>query len=383
MSPQRAAHSTALAASLLVLAAGVGCTTSATPAVQVRVALADSGEAIEVTGLGGRELAALRAAGWQRENWEKLLRIAVGLGEPAVLGSYTVTREAIRFTPRFPFDPGRPYHVTFDPSQLPGSTVVHGAPRATIVSRPAASLPPPATVTAVYPRSSILPANQLRIYVQFSAPMGHGGAEHVRILDEQGRPLNDPFLPLDTELWSRDRTRITLLFDPGRVKRGILPNARMGRPLQPGRRYTLVVDRTWRDAHGRELAADYRREFRVGPADESAIDPADWRIEAPVPATREPLRVFFPEPLDHGMLRSAMGVLRAGEPIEGDIGTDDEERCWLFTPREKWAAGRYGVLVLTFLEDLAGNRIGRAFETPGGKAIPAPAESVTVAFDVK
>jgi hypothetical protein len=126
---------------------------------------------------------------------------------------------------------------------LPGSTVERGAPTTTIVARPAASLPPLATVAAVYPGASILPANRLRIYIQFSAPMGHGGAEHVRILDEQGRALDDPFLPLDTELWSPDRTRITLLFDPGRVKRGILPNVQMGRPLKPGRRYTLIVDR--------------------------------------------------------------------------------------------------------------------------------------------
>jgi hypothetical protein len=132
-----------------------------------------------------------------------------------------------------------------------------------------------------------------------------------------------------------------------------------------------------------ELAAFSRREFSVGPADESAIDVATWRIETPAPATREPLRVLFPEPLDHGMLRSAMGVSQAGRAIDGVISTEDEERRWLFTPRENWTAGRHGLLVLTSLEDLAGNRIGRAFETVSGKAIPAPAESVTVAFDVR
>jgi hypothetical protein len=351
--------------------------------VQARVALAADAGAIEVTDVAPRDLGALRGAGWQRETWEQLLRVAVGPEAPAVLGSYTVTRDGIRFTPRFPFDPGRPYHVTFDPSRLPGSRAEHGRPTSLIVSRPAASLPPAASVTAVYPLASTLPANQLRIYVQFSAPMGQSGAEHVRILDEQGRSLEDPFLPLDTELWSRDRTRITLLFDPGRVKRGILPNVQMGRPLKSGRRYTLVVDRTWRDVHGRELSGEYRREFTVGPADESAIEPAAWRIESPVSATREPLRVFFPEPLDHGMLRSAMGVSQAGRAIEGDVSTEDEERRWLFTPREPWAPGRYEVLVLATLEDLAGNRIGRAFETAGGKPAPAQAESVTVAFDVK
>ena len=192
MTPQRAAHSTALAASLLVLAAGAGCTTSATPAVQGRVTLADDGKAIEVTGLAARDLAALRGAGWQSENWEKLLRVAVSPGERAVLGSYTVARDGVRFTPRFPFDPGRRYHVTFDPSVLPGSTLDDGAPTTTIVSRPAASLPPPATVTAVYPGASILPSNQLRIYIQFSAPMGHRGAEHVRISRRAGQGARRP-----------------------------------------------------------------------------------------------------------------------------------------------------------------------------------------------
>jgi hypothetical protein len=336
-----------------------------------------------VTGLSARDLAAVHAAGWQRSDWERLFHVAVGPGEPAVLGSYAVTGEAVRFTPRFSFDPGRDYHVTFDLSQVPGSIVEHGKPATSIVSRPAENLPAAATVTAVYPSASVLPANQLRIYIEFSAPMGSGGAEHVQILDEHGKALEDPFLPLDTELWGRDRTRMTLLFDPGRVKRGILPNVRMGRPLKPGRRYTLVVERTWQDAHGQALAAEYRREFAVGPPDLSAIDPSTWRIEAPAPGTREPLRLVFPEPLDHGLLRSAMGVTLAGRPIEGDINTDDEERRWLFTPREAWAAGRHGLLVLASLEDLAGNRVGRAFETPGGKPALATGESRTLAFDVR
>ncbi len=31
------------------------------------------------------------------------------------------------------------------------------------------------------------------------------------------------------DLWNEDRTRFTVLYDPGRVKRGILPNEEMGR----------------------------------------------------------------------------------------------------------------------------------------------------------
>jgi hypothetical protein len=58
-----------------------------------------------------------------------------------------------------------------------------------------------------------VPENLLRVYLEFSAPMG--GAP--RILDP-------------------DCTRYTLFFDPGRVKRKALPNRQSGRPLRAVRR---------------------------------------------------------------------------------------------------------------------------------------------------
>lgn len=40
----------------------------------------------------------------------------------------------------------------------------------------------------------------------------------------------------------------------------------------------------------------------------------------------------------------------------------DGEREWRFVPREPWRAGDYHLVVLSILEDVAGNRVGRAFE---------------------
>jgi hypothetical protein len=60
-----------------------------------------------------------------------------------------------------------------------------------------------------------------------------GGIGFVRLLDEAGDEVRDPFLPLDAEFWNRDRTRFTVFFDPGRQKRGILPNEEMGRSRSP------------------------------------------------------------------------------------------------------------------------------------------------------
>jgi hypothetical protein len=209
-----------------------------------------------------------------------------------------------------------------------------------------------------------------------------GALQHVRILDEAGREVEDPFLPLDTDLWNQDATRLTVLFDPGRVKRGILPNVEMGRALHPGRRYTLVIARTWPDGQGRPLASDFRRAFRVGPPNERPIDLSEWRIQPPTAGSRDSLRVTFPAALDHGLLHSALGVAFEGRALHGAILVDAGETRWLFTPRDPWQAGSHALVVLTTLEDPAGNRIGRAFEVPGGGPASKPPDAITLPFDI-
>ena len=80
-------------------------------------------------------------------------------------------------------------------------------------------------MAAGYPSALEVPENHLRLYIVFSAPMGLGaGSPYIRLVDEHGGPLADPFLPLDVDLWNEDRTRFNVLDAPGRVKRGNLPN---------------------------------------------------------------------------------------------------------------------------------------------------------------
>jgi hypothetical protein len=75
------------------------------------------------------------------------------------------------------------------------------------------------------------------------------------------------------------------------------------------------------------------------------------------------LVIAFPEPLDHGLLLRALGVQSpAGRPIAGDIVVSPHEVTWSFTPKEPWQAGAHNLVAFAMLEDLAGNRIGRAFE---------------------
>ena len=239
--------------------------------------------------------------------WSAMLRVSVaGVTEdvwsrPPVLGAYAVTDDTIRFSPRYPFDPGRSYRVLFEPAHLPerldglsGAGWSHGLD--VIVTEPAADVRPTTTVVRVYPTGDLVPENLLRLYVYFSAPMGlRGGADHVRIQDVDGQLVEDAFLPLDVALWNHDRTLYTLLLDPGRVKRGILPNEQMGRAITTGRTYTLAIERDWRDASGLPLVASFGRQLRVGPPQDLAIDLARWQIAAPVTGTRDPLVVSFSE----------------------------------------------------------------------------------------
>src|SRR5439155_11445709 len=116
-----------------------------------------------------------------------------------------------------------------------------------VIAPRAHDIPTQTRVAHVFPPETLL-ENQLRMYLYFSAPMGIQPARDlVHLVDEHGNEVIDAFLPLSVSLWNVDHTRYTLLFDPGRVKRGILPNRLMGQPLARGKRYTLVVDPGWRD----------------------------------------------------------------------------------------------------------------------------------------
>ena len=377
--------------SSIVLAAAC----SGTPSVpQIRLDAANPQQPIvEVAGVSRRDLAALSKANLTSDEWSTLLRVTVKhqgarqAGEPlAVAGRYAIA-DSVRFVPLFPLDPGREYDVVFDPSRLSRAGVPRLAAATGVVSLPAIVNVPSTVVKAVYPAGDVIPANLLRMYVHFSGPMGQqGGLDHVVLLDKNGREVPDALLPLDTDLWNDDRTRFTLFFDPGRVKREILPNRRMGRPLRAGETITLVVKKDWLDARGVPLASEFRRVYRVGAADERALDPSAWRVAPPAAGTREAVIVTFPKGLDHGLLQRALGVTRIGTPVPGERRVDDEATRWRFAPRDAWQAGDYTVEVLPILEDVAGNRIGRAFEmtsSPSGGVRDESAQPISLPFQIR
>jgi hypothetical protein len=347
-----------------------------------------NGGRFEVVGLAAADLERLKDAGWKPAQWQALFAVHVagneGDNRPAVLGSYRVEDGTLRFVPRFPLVPGVPYRAVFHPARLPGHA---GGTSVRAEFQLPRSKSPATIVTHVYPTRDVLPENQLKFYLHFSAPMSRGDSyRHIRLLDETGKAVELPFLELDEELWNPEGKRFTLLFDPGRIKRGLKPREEVGPALVEGKRYTLVIDRKWEDAEGNPLRETYRKSFRVTAPDDTPPDPKGWNIETPPAGTEKPLTVTFPEPLDHALLQRLLSVTdAAGQPLAGTVRVTDEETRWHFTPRRPWRAGAYRLVVDTALEDLAGNRIGRPFEVDLFRPVQRQVKATTVSrsFQVK
>jgi hypothetical protein len=288
-------------------------------------------------------------------------------GMPAIAGSYTIDGEGLHFTPRFPFVAGLGYHVRFE---LDGTRLE----RTFSVTPPAVEAP---RVTAIHPSGPSLPANALRLYVHFSRSMSARGAHRlVRLLDEDGRLVPLAFVEVENGLWDPGQTRLTLLFHPGRVKRGVAPGERLGPVLREGRRYRLLVDGAMADAAGVVLGTAYEHEFAVVAADRTAPRMTDVSLRAPE-ASDGPLAVHLPEPLDHALLQHRIWVEDArGQRVEGAPTVSDEETRWSFAPAAPWAAQGYSVCLHPALEDRAGNRFDRLFDRPAEDRVNPPAAPV-------
>lgn len=296
-----------------------------------------------------------------RAGWQSVFPIYAGSSTTAMLGTYAVENGVLVFRPRFPLDPATNYHGTFP----------NGGFAFDIGPRPqAAARVEHVHVEQIFPSADVLPANTLRLYIYFSGPIETGDVlQDIRLLDDNGNLVSDAFL--DQELWDADHRRLTVLFDPGRIKRGLAPAREAGSPIVEGRRYTLVVD----------AGQHFEKHFIGGPAIRTAADPAAWRIRAPRAGTTEPLVVVFSRPMDYALLQRTLSV--TGVP--GQIAVAASETEWRLTPDSPWRAGDYGLAVDRELEDICGNRPGRPFDVDlrAGSSPQRQERPITIPFRVR
>ena len=347
-----------------------------------------------VHGLPAPALARLAAAESAAAAGRQVLSVrTVAAGEdlPPILGRWQVAGGVVRFVPRLPFRAGLAYRARFDGAAFDRLT---GGAAGTTPDLELRFVPPspagaPATrVAAVYPSAAVLPENQLRLYVWFSAPMRRRGiAEGIRLRElASGEPVELAFVEVADGLWDPSGRRLTLFFHPGRVKRGVGPRRAMGPPLRQGGRYRLEIDAGLRDAAGRPLAAAHVKTFSVGPPDRRSPEPTSWRLTPPA-GPAEPLRDDFAEPLDHGLLLRLLEVRdRAGRRLAGEAIVGRGETRWSFRPRAPWLPGSYRLRVAATLEDLAGNTPLRLFEATANGVRdprPPPGDGIELTFAVE
>lgn len=326
---------------------------------------AGTAESIRILGFTSKELDRIQAASLVGDLIHVRTKLSSTSETPSLFGRFEIKNGAVIFYPQFPLQKGMPYFVELAPD-LFGKPAVVVAYSFTI---PQEELIPITKVEAVFPSASVLPANLLKFYIHFSTPMSAGDVySHIKLLDSQGNSLDLPFLELGEALWDRESRRLTLLFDPGRIKRGLKPNLEDGAILEEGKSYTLIIHKTLLDSFGRPMVNDFSKPFKVGAADLVSPNPYTWKVSSPPPGTSEAVSVTFPEPLDEALLQRLVTVVDSqGEPVDGTVTISEYETMWSLTPDQSWHADNYSFQILTILEDLAGNSIARPFEVDSSR----------------
>jgi hypothetical protein len=298
------------------------------------------------------------------------VRVAGSPGDaPAVAGTCVLKDGKPAFVPTFPLMEGVEYSVRAGGREV--ERLGGAAPNRT-----------PSVTARVFPSADVLPANQLKLYVEFSAPMMLGEASrHLRLLDAAGHRITNAFLATDEEMWDADRRRLTVLFEPGRVKRGLKANLQSGAPLRRGERYSLVVDAGWRDAQGATMSIGVVKPFAAGEADRSTPTATKWKMTAPSAGTRTALRLSFGESMDYAVALNAIRVIDdRGVRVVGHAILSAGERIWQFTPDAPWTSEPHTLVVDSRIEDLAGNNLVRPFDLDLSHATRRSADAVRLRF---
>jgi hypothetical protein len=236
---------------------------------------------VTVTNLHPDVIASLSASPQGSRLLRCVLRVRVvgaapgGEDLPDVYGRRQVLENGIEFIPHFPFDSGVCFRATFDPRPL-------------------------TRVKQLFPTGDSLPENLLRFYACFSDPMQRGRSEeHISLIDADGRMVPDVLYRPPVELWDRSMRCLTILLDPGRLKRGVGPNRELGPPIKAGQEYTLVIGSGMVDACGRRLRQTFYKSFQVTKPVREPIAVERWKIVFPATNSRQPLALMFPKPYGH------------------------------------------------------------------------------------
>ncbi len=283
----------------------------------------------------------------------------------AVQGRYRIEGDYLFFAPYFPFEKGMTYVVrtkkTDTDSRYSYQSFQVG--KKEVVDK--------AEVVSIFPSANELPENLLRFYLYFNTPMKKGQAlKHVQLIDASGNIDKHAFMEFKQELWSPDGKRLTILFDPGRIKRGVSTNMELGPALLEGKQYQLVISGAWQDVYGQELSINTTKEFLIGKAYRQKIEVDELEIQKPEADSEEILSIHFDRIIDHALIQSMIQIKDENEKvIAGYWQTSEDEKIIQFVPEKTWKKGTYHIIMDNRLEDAAGNNLNNLLDQKTSKQI--------------
>ncbi|NOT76120.1 MAG: Ig-like domain-containing protein [Cyclobacteriaceae bacterium] len=268
-----------------------------------------------------------------------------------VLGEFTISNDQVLFEPLVPLTRNLEYDILF-----------HNESVATVAIPPSDA--PAPELLSLYPTQDTIPENLLKIYLRFSQPMEEGHSlSFVTVLKNDRDTMKGTFLDLQPELWSNDGTMLTLWLDPGRIKRELIPNLKLGAPLITDQHYTLLISGNWKSKEGILLKSSHRKEFITTLRDDQSPQIKQWTSIVPAVASIDPLTINFKESLDYGLLNDAVLITdERNTSINGTITISNEERTFQFVPETQWKPGNYSITFESRLEDLSGNNLDHPFD---------------------
>lgn len=283
-------------------------------------------------------------------------------GRSKMAGRYTARGRTVTFDPAFDFAAGQDYTIQTFAGHAGIAAGLTDFAIAPALDRPSAE------VRGIYPSGAVLPENTLRFHIHFSTPMKpHVSADFIQLVGATGTPDPAAFMAFKQELWSADRKRLTVLMDPGRIKRGVAQNIALGAALEAGKSYAIVVKNGWPSADGTEVAPRFVQSFRASDALRTIPSSSLWTFKPPHMMSREDLVITFDRPFDRQSASSKISVLDgAGRLLGGVVTLEDAETTWRFTPHQPWTTATVQIVVDARMEDVAGNNFRDVLDHAAG-----------------
>jgi len=309
------------------------------------------------------------------EQWSSFYFIQSEPGGAPIRGRYGVENNHLVFMPANAPDPNAQYFVTFSYPNL--NKLLGGYIEAEGEYTDIASFHPPEntrpSVLSFDPNMNEVPANLLRFYIYFSAPMSpeQNPYDYITLLDEAGRPLEQPFIIIPEGLWNINHTRLTLLLHPASVSQDKSSDD-YGDVLKAGNSYTLKISKEWIGASGEPLQSDFEKTFNASNLLRGAMNIDKWALRAERKNIGV-LHVVTDHPLDQPLAKRMLFIRsETGQILPSRVEFENPEKLKVLWQLD--GSETLELLIDPRLEDVCGNTPHYAFDLEGSDHTPSTQE---------